>query len=368
MRQWKTAIGITLLLATRLALGQSQPATAPASAPASAPDNETAATVNGHPFLAGQVEEMVRRRTPQQLLTDPKAASVLAQQRSRYLEMLIESQLLDEEVGRAGIQVDEAAVAAAMEQEMEAYLSNSGLTRNEFEAQLLGQRGLTIAQFLAERVADTDNRASVARKKLIAQRFPERIAVTDDEIKAHYERYRDRQYTRPDQVRASHILVATKDMSAEGKRIARNQAELFRDEARKEGADFAQLAALYSNCPSRARGGDLGFFPRTGMMVEAFAAAAFALDVGQLSDVVESPNGYHIIKVTDKRPAHTLPLEQVRRGIEAKLRDIKLNRELSQLAAELRTKATIVYGPGWEPPSPPAAPATAPATQKSMPG
>ena len=90
----------------------------------------------------------------------------------------------------------------------------------------------------------------------------------------------------PSQVRASHILV---DSEAEANRLLSQI---------RDGADFGELAAQHSSCPSGRKGGDLGFFGK-GMMVPEFETAAFAMNKGQVSNTVKTQFGYHIIKVTD---------------------------------------------------------------------
>ena len=91
----------------------------------------------------------------------------------------------------------------------------------------------------------------------------------------------------PTEIRASHILVKTED---EAKDLL---AKL------KEGADFGELAQEYSMCPSKRDGGDLRFFGK-GMMVKPFEDAAFSLEIGEISQPVETQFGWHLIKLTDK--------------------------------------------------------------------
>ncbi len=113
-------------------------------------------------------------------------------------------------------------------------------------------------------------------------------------------------YTTPEQIRASHILFATegKDENA-----VRAQAEQVLKEA-KSGADFAGLAKKYSQDETNAQqGGDLDYFSR-GRMVAAFDTAAFALAPGEMSDLVKTEFGYHIIKLTDRKPAIVRPAQR----------------------------------------------------------
>lgn len=135
------------------------------------------------------------------------------------------------------------------------------------------------------------------------------IEVTDAEIKDYYESNQARFETRPE-VKASHILVRAPAGDESAREEARKEAEglLERLEA---GESFAELAREHSDDPGSARkGGDLGWFAR-GIMVEEFEDAAFSLDPGQTSGVVETGFGYHVIRVEDARPAGVKPLRDV---------------------------------------------------------
>jgi peptidyl-prolyl cis-trans isomerase C len=138
-------------------------------------------------------------------------------------------------------------------------------------------------------------------------------------------------------VTASHILVSTQGMKTQDE-LDKARAKI--DSIKKEldnGADFAECAKKYSDCPTGKTGGDLGAFPRKGAMVENFANAAFATEVGKISDPVKTEFGYHLIKVT----AHT-PAKDVSFGdVKDKVRDELVGREISSLVSGLREKAKI---------------------------
>ncbi|NUQ64840.1 MAG: peptidylprolyl isomerase [Pirellulales bacterium] len=103
------------------------------------------------------------------------------------------------------------------------------------------------------------------------------------------------------EVQASHLLIKVeKDASEKDKQAAQDKVKAIRQEIEK-GLDFAAAAKKYSACPSSSEGGDLGFFPRHGKMVEPFAATAFALKDGELSHPVETQFGWHLIKVTGRK-------------------------------------------------------------------
>jgi peptidyl-prolyl cis-trans isomerase D len=153
------------------------------------------------------------------------------------------------------------------------------------------------------------------RARYVAYRpadFTAQVEPKDGEIAEYYELHKEDRFTEPEQVRARHILVKVPaDASAEVKAAARKKAEGLLA-AVKGGADFATLARKSSDDPgSAAKGGDLGLFPR-GRMAPEFEAAAFALEPGGVSDVVETSFGFHVIKVEEHRPGGPKPLDQVR--------------------------------------------------------
>ena len=139
--------------------------------------------------------------------------------------------------------------------------------------------------------------------------FKDRISITEKEIQSFYE-YNSEVYNQPKQIKARHILFElAEDASKETEEKVRKTAEAVLAKARK-GEDFAKLAAAYSSGPSKSKGGDLGYFKK-GQMTPAFEEAAFALKNGEISDLVRTPFGYHIIKVEDIKEARTQPLEEV---------------------------------------------------------
>jgi peptidyl-prolyl cis-trans isomerase D len=167
-----------------------------------------------------------------------------------------------------------------------------------------------------------------------------RAVVLPGEVEKYY-RDNEPQYTTPEQVRASHILLKT-----EGKDEAavKAQAEALLAQV-KAGADFAALAKQKSEDEvSKAQGGDLDYFGR-GRMVKEFEDVAFALPVGQVSDVVKSSFGFHIIKVTDRKPETRRPLDEVRQQITEQLAGERAQTQAAaqaeQIAREAKTAADL---------------------------
>jgi peptidyl-prolyl cis-trans isomerase D len=150
--------------------------------------------------------------------------------------------------------------------------------------------------------------------------------------------YNDRigEYTTPEQVRASHILLKTE---GQDEAQVRAQAEDVLKKA-KAGADFAALAKQYSQDEGSApNGGDLDYFGR-GRMVPEFDAVAFAMEAGQVSDLVKTSFGFHIIKLVDKKPGTTRPIEEVRAQLQDQLSVERAQQQTANLAESVRTRIT----------------------------
>lgn len=373
-----------ILVAETAAPGQTtRPATQPAEEPKEVTPDKVAVTVNGHDIMESEVtnlfESMMKRHPRSQTRTEAQKARMLEQQRPRLLNWLIENQLLDEAAEKAGITVTQDEVIAKFDRAVETMLKTRGLTRQEFEEETSHQYGQSLDEVRTQQLADPTYRQAVLHAKLLEHRFPEKLAIPDKQIEKYYNDNRDKVFQRPVQVRASHILIQTNpSMTEEEKAAARKKAEEVLAEAKKPGADFAALALEYSNCPSKTRGGDQGFFPRSGRMPEAFAEAAFALKIGEISDVVETPRGYHIIKVTGRKEASNVPLEEVKDAIRELFKTRAFRGLRDRYAKELKEKARIVYpgtAPTTQPTTAPAIaspervspPASAPATMPSAP-
>ncbi|GAB4338157.1 MAG: peptidylprolyl isomerase [Desulfobulbaceae bacterium] len=148
------------------------------------------------------------------------------------------------------------------------------------------------------------------------------VELTEEQLRAAYEMDRDR-YRVPEQRHARHILFKVNENDdVETRTAKKKKAEEVLAMAR-EGKDFVELARTYSEGPTAKNGGDLGFFGR-GAMVEQFESAVFSMQPGEISDVVETVFGYHIIRLEEIRPETTRAFEEVRASIEEKMRAEKV--------------------------------------------
>ncbi|OGB26319.1 MAG: peptidylprolyl isomerase [Burkholderiales bacterium RIFCSPLOWO2_02_FULL_57_36] len=166
------------------------------------------------------------------------------------------------------------------------------------------------------------------------------VSVGDADVKSYYEQNMKR-YSIDEQRRASHILItANKDASGADKEKAKAKAESLLAQVRKNPGDFAKLAKEQSQDPGSAeRGGDLGFFGK-GMMVKPFEDAAYKLQPGEISDIVQSEFGYHIIQLTEMKPASVKSLDEVKGEIAG---EIKKQLAAKKFADMAETFSTTVY-------------------------
>lgn len=182
------------------------------------------------------------------------------------------------------------------------------------------------------------------RRDLLISKFVEstivpKVKVTEEDSRKFYDQNPDK-FTRSETVTASHILIGTdSNTSAEDKKKALEKAQKLRKEL-LGGADFAKLAKDNSTCPSSQQGGDLGSFGK-GQMVPPFEQAAFAMKPGDISDVVETQFGYHIIKLTEKKPAESVSFKEAQPRIEEYLKGQKVNSAVMDYVAEARKNAKI---------------------------
>mgnify|MGYP003607148685 CR=1 FL=1 len=158
------------------------------------------------------------------------------------------------------------------------------------------------------------------------------ISVSEDDLRSYYKENLAR-LSGKEERRARHILIqAPKDAPAAERAKAKARAEELLAQLHKNPATFAELAKKYSDDKgSAAKGGDLGFFAR-GAMVKPFEDAAFALKKGELSGIVESDFGYHIIELADIKPAATPSFEELRPQLEAELRQQQAQRKFAEVA------------------------------------
>ncbi|HKQ58440.1 MAG TPA: peptidyl-prolyl cis-trans isomerase, partial [Candidatus Eisenbacteria bacterium] len=166
------------------------------------------------------------------------------------------------------------------------------------------------------------------------------VRVTDAELIRQYNA-NQKDYRQEEQVKARHILFMPRDPAPEVKKAARARADSLLAAIRKDGGDFADLARRFSQEPGApSSGGDLGWFGR-GRMVKEFETAAFALKPGEMSGVVETQFGYHIIKVEERKAAGVRPFAEARAEIRLKMAQTRGDSSARRSALALRRRLTL---------------------------
>lgn len=288
------------------------------------------ATVNGVDIKKSDLESEFRQlRMEMEFRNRSLPEAKIAALRHQLEETLIERELLYQKALERDLRVRARWVERALD-ELEHRLKNHAMSMQDFLAALDSSE-----EALRKRI----------RKGLIVQRVLRRdvlrrIKVSEIEMQNYYQRHPE-YFKRKEQVRARHILIAVPHHASEEKRkqaLLQIQA-LARQLA--QGADFGVLALEYSDCPSKSRGGDLGYFTRE-QMIREIGEAAFQLQPGELSEVITTRYGYHLVEVLDRKPPSPMPYRYVRDKIERTLRRNKEKSAAKSYLAALKKKAAIV--------------------------
>ena len=243
------------------------------------------------------------------------------------IDQLVVYTLLSQESHNRGIKVEDAEIDAKMAQ-----LKGQFPTQDAFE-KALKERGMSPDSLRK------DARVDIGVTKLMEAETAALPGPSDLEAKTFYEKNPER-FKQDESVRASHILIRVDEKAdAAAKKKARAEIDAVLKQA-KAGADFAKLAEQHSQDTSAAQGGDLNYFPK-GQMVPAFDKVAFELKPGQLSGVVTTQFGYHIIKVTDRKPGRTVPFEESSQQIKQFLTEQKKQQHTEGFIDALKKKAKI---------------------------
>jgi peptidyl-prolyl cis-trans isomerase C len=302
----------------------SQPATpatppaAPKPLPAELPD--VLARVNGEPVRRADFDRVVRNM---ELGNGPIPQERRDAVLRGALDQLITYTVMSQEAKAQNVTVADAEIDARIKQ-----MRGRG-SESEFK-KALDARKMSVEQLRS------DARVQLTIEKLMETRVAGAQAASEEEARQFYDKNPDK--FKQEVVRASHILLQANAKTQEpASKQARARIDALLKRA-KQGEDFATLAREHSQDGSAAQGGDLGYFTRE-RMVPAFATVAFSLKPGEISDVVTTEFGYHIIKVVDRKPA--IPYEQVSAQILEFLTAQKKQQLAGQVVDEAKKRARI---------------------------
>lgn len=293
--------------------------------PLPSPLPEIAAKVNGQAIPLNFVE-MVAKRLLEQAGNQAKDRPFAYR---RATQQLVVRELLFEEAAARGLKADDAKVEAAYNEARVGYPDDRAwlafLAQQHMDADAF-RRELRIQQTVAALMRNEGDLAGTQ--------------VTDKDARAYYDAHPEK-FDSGERLRASHILIRVPgDAPPKQKEALRKKAEEVLAKIRK-GSDFAALARQFSADPgSVSKGGDLGEFHR-GQMVPPFEAAAYALKPGEVSGVVESPFGFHIIKLQERLPALKLEFDGAREMITKAVLEERRSKRVEALVAQLWARSRI---------------------------
>lgn len=305
---------VLLALTAGPAAAQAPKADPPKTPPA---DPTVAATVNGEPIRLDEVDAQIKRRPP---VAGPLTAAQVRELRLAVVHDLIDDRLVKQYMRKHGPKIDPAEV------------------ENHLRALADAQRrqGKTVADFFRE-TGQTEAQARETWTALLQFRHLVEKEATPDRLRKYYEAYKDH-FDRVE-VRVSHVVIRVGPTAPAGERVAaREKLAKVRAEVSSGAVTFADAAKKYSFCPSAPNGGDLGYITRRdGVADEAFARAAFALKVGEVSQPVDTEFGVHLILATDRKPGTPSAFEKCLDAVK----DCYADDVRQALTEKLRKEATV---------------------------
>ena len=288
------------------------------------------ALVNDDVITLSEVEETGKILFEEIKKTTPPAdrPAQMKKARDQVLEQLIENKLLEQEIRERKIAVSDRDVDNAIEDIMH----SNKLTENELKT-ALAKEGLTYSAY-REKL-----RNDLGKMRLINREIKSKVVIQDEDLRNYYQSHLQ-EFTDPVEVKVQQIfLPVPQDATEEKVAQIRKEVLAILERARK-GEDFSELARKYSKGPQASAGGILGYFKRREMLPE-LDAAAFTLKPGQISDLVRSPEGFHILRVIENKGGTPKPFDEVRGKIRAQMTQEQAEKKFHAWMKELRAKSYV---------------------------
>ncbi len=287
------------------------------------------AVVNQEIITLSEVEKWVppheEKIAPDNRLEKRERVQVLWRQ---VLEKLIEEKLIDQEVKKSGIKVTSKEIEATVEE----VKRRNGATQEELEKALAAE-GLTLEAYRKQ------IEKGLQRKKLVGYAVKVETKVGEKEFREFYQKNMDR-YRTNETFRPGHILFVIPKGATPGEiREIRKKCQNVSEKIKK-GEDFGEMALLYSEDSSNKNRGDLGYFKR-GELLPVFEREALRLKVGEVSGVIRTEFGFHIIKLLDRKGIDPLPFEKVKEKVQADYYESEMEKAFKQYISTLKEKSVI---------------------------
>jgi len=291
-----------------------------------------AAVVNGEEITQEELDDVFkqeekRTKSKKEQLSDSQKKKL----KTRILEDLIKRALLFQESKNKAIIITDEEINKKVElfkqrfsneNEYKLYLKNRNMSEDKIKFAF--KKDIAIKKYI---------------DKYVVEKVEKQISISENESKKFYDD-NPKYFTQPEMVRASHILVKVDSAATDSEK---NKAKKLIEEIKQKldkGDDFASLAKKHSGCPSSSKGGDLGFFGH-GQMVKPFDDAAFVLKVNEISNIVKTVYGYHLIKVSDKKDKKQLSYKETKNKIVDYLKRPKIKKVIVIHLENLKKSAKI---------------------------
>lgn len=248
--------------------------------------------------------------------------------REQVLERLIDSELIYQQASEQGVRVKEKDVTAEVEK-----------IRGRFESEE-AFRGILESNATTEKAFREQMRRSLMISRFVENEVMRGIRIRDEDVRRYYEQ-NPAEMTRSESVPIRQILVRVDpDASGRARAAAREKIEAILTELRA-GADFGEMARRYSDGPGASEGGSRGVLIRGGGAPPILERAAFALSAGEISDVIETQRGFHLLMVGERLPSGPVPFDEAKDRIRAVLESNAREEAMRAFADSLRERATI---------------------------
>ncbi len=281
-------------------------------------DSKTnAAYVNGVPISRHELS-MEMSRLQQRFYSNKMSKEQIKEMKKQVLAILIGGRILYQAGTESGIEASPAEIKSALAKVKLQYPGSKTFKNNFTKAEM---------------------RRKVVVDKFIRREFADKTIVTDEESRKYYHDHLA-DFTRPELIKISQILIKTSQNDSRDKKQAALKKIKAVQQKLRQGADFAKLARKYSEDPSKANGGNMGFLMR-GQMPKAFEDVVFKLKNGTVSDVISTGYGYHLLMVTGNKPAYVTPYTDVEKKLKVYLKQRDIQRKLESFIKQRRNKAKI---------------------------
>ena len=288
------------------------------------------ALVNNQVITLSELDEMGKPLLDQVRKTafPAEREEQLKKARREVLDHLIESRLLEEEMKKRKIEVSDRDVDAAVNDVLKA----SNLTEDDLK-KALAREGMTLSAY-RQKV-----REELGKIRLVTREIKSKIVIEEEEVRKRYQENPEK-YSDPLEVQIQQVFFPLPPNAPEDQVAAVRKEALTILERARRGDDFTQLAKVYSRGPEASEGGVLGYFKKQELVREV-EEAGFKLKPGEISDLVRSPAGFHILKVLDRKGGQSRPFAEVRNRIREEAMQEESEKKFNAWMKDLKSKAHI---------------------------